>query len=96
MHIVTLVMRPCGCREPAPEINSQVDMCEPLQTCHASVGLQRRLVELGAWRTLRNARGERAVDVAGRLGHNHLLGVLKPAFRHQVPGSVSLNCYRPP
>lgn len=45
----------------------------------------RRLVGLGAWRTLRNSRGERAVDVAERCGHRRLVGALTPEFVHDVP-----------
>lgn len=37
------------------------------------VDVVRRLVDLGAWRTLQNACGERAVDVAER--RRHQLGV---------------------
>ncbi len=43
------------------------------------------LLERGAWRTLRTARGERAVDVAQRRGHRALLDVLAPVLRHAVP-----------
>ncbi|TXK40345.1 ankyrin repeat domain-containing protein [Nonomuraea sp. C10] len=45
----------------------------------------RRLVALGAWRTLRTASGERAVDVARRKGHRHLVEPLTPAILHPVP-----------
>lgn len=44
-----------------------------------------RLVELGAWRTLRTAEGERALDIADRLGHRHLAGALRPVTRRPVP-----------
>jgi len=44
-----------------------------------------RLVELGAWRTARTAKGDRAVDIADRRGHRHLVEPLKPVIRHQVP-----------
>lgn len=49
-----------------------------------------RLIRLGAWRTLQNARGERPVDVAERCGHRHLLGVLTPQHKHHVPNGVLL------
>lgn len=57
------------------------------QTAHgdAPVEVIRRLVDLGAWRSLRNARGERAVDVAERCGHQRLIGALTPEYRHEVP-----------
>lgn len=62
------------------------------QAAHAgaSADIIHRLIELGAWRTLQNARGERAIDVAERKGHNQLRGVLSPVLRHQVPVGVLL------
>ena len=56
----------------------------------AEVAVVQRLIDLGAWRTLRNARGERAVDVAERRGHRHLIRVLAPEFEHHVPREVLL------
>ena len=56
----------------------------------ASVGVVLHLIRLGAWRTLRNARGERALDVAQRRGHQHLLRALAPQYRHHVPQGVLL------
>lgn len=40
----------------------------------------KELLHLGAWRTLRNAKGERAVDVARRKGQRALLGLLEPVI----------------
>lgn len=37
-----------------------------------------RLVDMGAWRTLRANDGRRALDVAHDRGHNHLLEALQP------------------
>ena len=48
------------------------------------------LLRLGAWRTVQNARGERAVDVAERRGHRHLLNVLAPVYKHTVPAGILL------
>ena len=56
----------------------------------APVAVVRRLIRLGAWRTHQNARGERAVDVAERRGHHHLLHTLAPEYRHHVPHGVLL------
>jgi hypothetical protein len=56
----------------------------------APLEVARRLIEMGAWRTLQNARGERPVDVAERQGHNHMLDVLAPVYKHRVPGGVLL------
>lgn len=62
------------------------------QVAHAGapVGVAQRLIEMGAWRTLQNARGERPVDVAMRRGHRHLLGALMPAYMRHVPLGVLL------
>lgn len=46
------------------------------------------LIRLGAWRTLENARGERAVDVAERLGHDRLITILEPVRLSRVPFGV--------
>lgn len=51
----------------------------------APVHLAERLIELGAWRTLRTRAGERAVDVAKQRGHGHLVPVLRPVLRREVP-----------
>ncbi|GAB2864616.1 ankyrin repeat domain-containing protein [Streptomyces deserti] len=48
-------------------------------------GTVERLVEYGAWRTLRASDGGRAVDIAERRGHRHLVGVLRPDIRHSLP-----------
>lgn len=60
------------------------------QAAHAGAATEvvQQLIELGAWRTLQNAYGERAVDVAEQQGHRHLLELLKPVLRHQVPHGV--------
>ena len=34
--------------------------------------------------------GERAVDIAERLGHRHLLNVLAPKYKHHVPPEMLL------
>lgn len=56
----------------------------------APVEVAQRLIGMGAWRALRNACGERPVDVAERCGHRHLLGVLAPEYKHHVPIGVLL------
>lgn len=38
----------------------------------APVAVAKRLLELGAWRSLRNADGDRPIDLAERHGHHHL------------------------
>jgi len=44
----------------------------------------RSLIELGAWRTLETARGERAVDIARRKNHLKLIPLLEPCIYHNV------------
>ena len=56
----------------------------------APVDVVQQLLRLGAWRTLQNARGERPVDVAARKGHAHLLAILAPEYKRDVPLGVLL------
>lgn len=51
----------------------------------APIEVVERLLERSAWRTLREARGEIARDIAARQGHEHLLQVLTPVLRREVP-----------
>jgi hypothetical protein len=44
-----------------------------------------RLLEHGAWRTLRASDGSRAADIAAQRGHHHLTALLRPEPRHAVP-----------
>ncbi|MCA8489523.1 hypothetical protein [Burkholderia arboris] len=46
------------------------------------------LLRLGAWRVLRDARRERAVDIAAQRGHRHLAGLLTPQPRRFMPGDT--------
>ena len=43
------------------------------------------LLDLGAWRTIRTADGQRAADIAEQRGHGHLKGLLRPVIQHPVP-----------
>lgn len=54
----------------------------------APVEIAQRLIDLGAFRTIENARGERPVDVADLKGHRHLHDILKPVLYHHVPEDV--------
>ncbi|WP_240535595.1 ankyrin repeat domain-containing protein [Bradyrhizobium sp. STM 3809] len=56
----------------------------------APVAIAQRLIDMGAWRTLQNARGERPVDVAERRGHRQLLDILAPRCKHSVPLGILL------
>lgn len=60
----------------------------------APVAIIRQLLALGAWRTLQNAHGERPVDVARRRGHLHLVPVLQPEYRREVPIGILLRVQR--
>lgn len=57
------------------------------QAAHGGAPLEvvQQLLARGAWRTLRNAKGERAVDIARHRGHGHLTLVLEPVIKHHVP-----------
>jgi hypothetical protein len=63
------------------------------QAAHGGAPLEvvQHLIELGAWRTLQNARGERPIDVARRNGHTGLLEALEPVYRHWVPPGALRN-----
>lgn len=56
----------------------------------ASIEVVTRLISLGAWRTIRNSLKERAVEVAERRGHRHLLQTLAPQYKHHVPQETLL------
>ena len=62
------------------------------QAAHAGapVDIAQRLLQMGAFRTLQNAQGERPVDVAEKKEHHHLRELLTPVFKHQVPVGVLL------
>ncbi len=47
-----------------------------------------QLLGMGAWRTIRNARGERPVDVAVRRGYSELMPLLTPVLQTDVPIDV--------
>lgn len=54
----------------------------------APVEVVERLLEIGAFRTLRTATGERPCDIADRRGHGHLRLALDPVLLHEVPEAV--------
>jgi len=47
-----------------------------------------RMLDLGAWRSLQNALGERPLDVARKHDHAHLLAALEPRYQRHVPLGV--------
>jgi hypothetical protein len=54
----------------------------------APVEVVQGLLDFGAWRSLRNAKNERPLDIARRCGHDHLLGILQPEYRRHVPQEI--------
>jgi hypothetical protein len=56
----------------------------------APVEVVRKLIGLGAWRTLQNALGERPVDVAEKRRVRPLVDVLTPVMRRRVPLGILL------
>ena len=46
------------------------------------------MLEIGAWRTLRNADDERAVDIAKRKGHQCLVPLLEPVYKTHVSYAI--------
>lgn len=56
----------------------------------ASAEIVERMIGMGAWRSMQNGKGHRPVDVARKAGHDHLVEILKPRFRCEVPFAVLL------
>ncbi|MCW3097071.1 MAG: ADP-ribosyl-(dinitrogen reductase) hydrolase [Chthonomonadaceae bacterium] len=54
----------------------------------APIEVVERLLELGAWRTLQNAKGERPIDVAVRQKKTHLYLILEPQYKRHMPADV--------
>ncbi len=46
------------------------------------------LVQLGAWRMLQNARGERPIDIAEHRGHAGAAEILRPQMKRRVPFGI--------
>jgi hypothetical protein len=51
---------------------------------NAPVNVVQQMLEMGAWRTLRNADDERAVDIAKRKGHQELIQFLEPVYKTDI------------
>lgn len=62
------------------------------QAAHGDAPLDvvQKLIEMGAWRTLRNAKEQRPVDIALAQNHERLVPLLSPQYQHQVPFDVLL------
>ena len=54
----------------------------------AEIEVVKRLISLGAWRTLRNAKGERPLEIAQKKGYAHLLFILEPVYKRRVPDGI--------
>lgn len=50
----------------------------------APLEVVKAMVDLGGWRTIRNASGATPFDIAFRKRHIHLLDILKPVIHHDV------------
>ncbi len=48
------------------------------------------MLEIGAWRTLQNVRGERPVDIARKRAHRQLIPILEPDLKRHVPTGILL------
>lgn len=60
----------------------------PLHRCAhggAPAEIVQKLLNLGAWRTLRTDDGKTALEIATNRGNVHLIPVLEPVLVHQVP-----------
>lgn len=44
-----------------------------------------QLLCMGAWRTLRNAQAERPIDIAIKNRRQHLIPLLEPIYKKQIP-----------
>jgi hypothetical protein len=51
----------------------------------APADVVRELLSRGAWRTMRNARGERPVDLARKHGRSELVALLEPRYARHAP-----------
>ena len=51
---------------------------------NAPAEVAQQMVDIGAWRTLRNADDERAVDIAKRKGYQHLVQLLEPVYKTHI------------
>ena len=66
------------------------------QAAHGNAPLEvvQQLIDLGAWRSLQNVRGERPVDIANQKSHQFLVPALTPEYKHIVPPGVLLQIQR--
>lgn len=60
------------------------------QAAHGGADLEviQQLIDLGGWRTLRNAEGERPFDIAKHKRHAHLLEILSPIHKRTVSDRI--------
>jgi hypothetical protein len=55
---------------------------------NAPVKVVQRMLDMGAWRTLKNANGERPIDIAQHRKHQKLFQLLQPIYKIQVPSET--------
>jgi hypothetical protein len=52
---------------------------------NAPVEVVQRMLDIGAWRTIRNTNNERAVDIARKKKYQHLVQQLEPVYKTLIP-----------
>jgi hypothetical protein len=55
---------------------------------NAPVNIVQKMLDIGAWRTLRNSDGERPIDIAKQKEYQHLAQVLEPVYKTNVPSEI--------
>lgn len=55
---------------------------------NAPVNIIQKMLDIGAWRTLRNSDGERPIDIAKQKKYQHLVQVLEPVYKTNVPSEM--------
>ena len=60
----------------------------------APIEIVQALIDMGGWRNVPNASGERPLDIAVRKNHRHLFKLLKPVLRHQFEDADILTIQR--
>lgn len=57
------------------------------QAAHGNAPVQvvQEMIAMGGWRTLKNADGETAVDIARKKAHQYLIKLLEPVYKTYVP-----------
>lgn len=65
-----------------PDENSWNTLVHKAAKSGASSDVVQKLIDAGGWRSIRNAQGDRPIDIARQHHHEHLYQVLEPVVRH--------------